>query len=267
MKKVAFNLNNKNGQLIIAIIGFGRFGQLLTKIFLNWSKAKIIIVSSKKHLQTNPRLSFIKLKEIVAADLIIPCVPISTFGDTIGKIAKILNNCAIVMDICSVKIFPVELMKKILPKNSQIIASHPMFGPDSIRINKNLKNLRLVMHNVSALKQNYLNIQDFFRQLGLNIIEMSPEKHDKLLAWSLGYSYLVGKIGQRLRITDSPIDTIDFQLLLQNLQIVANDSEELFIDLQTYNPFATEVQQKFIQMSQKVVNQINKTSKKLSIKV
>lgn len=240
----------------IAIIGFGRFGQLLTRIFLKCSDAQILVVSSKKQRQTHKRLSFINLNEIGSADLVIPCVPISAFEKTIIKIAPILKDSAIVMDVCSTKVLPVQIMKKHLPKSVQIIATHPMFGPDSFRINKGLKNLKLVLHNITASKTDYKNIQSFFEQMGLTVIELTPKKHDQLLAWSLGYSYLVGKIGQRLKLKETPIDTHDFTLLLQNMKIVSNDSEELFMDMQIDNPFAKAVRDKFIKVAEKILREI-----------
>lgn len=240
----------------IAIIGFGRFGQLLTRIFLECSNARILVISSKKQKQNHKRLSFVDFSKIALADLVIPCVPISAFKKIIIKIAPILKDSAIVMDVCSVKILPVQIMRKHLPKNVQIITSHPMFGPDSFRINKGAKNLKLVLHNITTSKSNYKNIKSFFEQIGLTVIELTPRKHDHLLAWSLGYSYLVGKIGQRLKIKETPIDTHDFTLLLQNTKIVSNDSEELFVDMQINNPFAKGVRNKFIKITQRLLKEI-----------
>lgn len=255
MKKISLNFNGKK-ELTIAIIGFGRFGQLLTKIFLQCSNAHIQVVSSKKPLKNHKRLSFVELKEISLADLVIPCVPISAFKKTTLKIAPLLKDSAVVMDVCSVKVLPMQIMRKHLPKNVQVIASHPMFGPDSFRINKGLKSLKLVLYNVTASKSNYVIIKSFFEQLGLTVIKLTPQKHDKLLAWSLGYSYLVGKIGQRLKLKETPIDAHDFTLLLQNIEIVSNDSDQLFMDMQIHNPFAKEVHNKFIKVTEEILNEI-----------
>lgn len=242
--------------LTIAVIGYGRFGQLLTKIFLENSDAHVEVISNKRPSNTHKQLSFVRLDEIGSADLVIPCVPISAFEQTIQKIAPLLKDSAIVMDVCSVKVLPIKIMRKHLPKNVQVIASHPMFGPDSFRIHKGLKKLKLVLHNVNASSLIFANMKSFFEQLGLTVIELTPEKHDQFLARSLGYSYLIGKIGQRLKLRQTPIDTYDFQLLLQNKKIVSNDSEQLFKDLQTLNPFAKDVQKKFKKVSEDILNEL-----------
>ena len=46
-------------------------------------------------------------------------------------IAPLLSPDALVIDVCSVKEYPVRLMKELLPERVSILATHPMFGPDS----------------------------------------------------------------------------------------------------------------------------------------
>jgi prephenate dehydrogenase len=244
----------------VAIVGFGAFGKLLTHIILTHSNATVLVVSSKKIKSINHRLRQIQMQDIAEADLVIPCIPISAFEKTIQKMAPFLKHEAIVMDICSVKIQPIQHMKKHLPKNVQIIATHPMYGPDSFRINGGLRGLRLMMHNVRAKEKTFMTMHAFFKSLKLTVLLMTPTKHDKWMAWSLGYSYLVGKIGQRLKITQTPIDTLDFELLLKNKDIVSHDSEELFLDMQRHNPFAKGVRSKFIHITQKLFREIDTTN-------
>lgn len=236
MKKTILDKN-----ITIAIIGFGRFGRLLVQILLKHSKVKIILISQKRIQITHKNLELKSIKHIGKADVIIPCVPISSFESVIKKISPIIKKDAIIIDVCSVKMLPVCLMKKYLPETVQIIASHPMFGPDSYRIKKRLKRLKLVLWNITAIKKNFENVKRFCMHLGLKIIEISPKKHDEFMAFSLGYSYLVGKISQRMGIKNTPIDTYDFQLLLNHRNIIQSDTEQLFIDMQTKNPYATDM--------------------------
>lgn len=261
---------NKNS--IITVIGFGRFGQLLVKTLLEHSRAKIILISSKPrtHIFTevledhakevelsnrisNKRANVVRGKKInfshknlevksvdwlKNADLIIPCVPISNFESVIKKISPLIKKGATIMDVCSVKVIPARIMKTFLPAGTQIIASHPMFGPDSYEIKKQLRGFKIVLWNISAKEKNYKQIKKFFSDLGLLTIELSPENHDKFIAMSLGYSYMIGKISQRMDIKKTSIDTYDFRLLLDHLSIIKKDSEQLFFDMQTKNPYA-----------------------------
>ncbi|HLD01707.1 MAG TPA: prephenate dehydrogenase/arogenate dehydrogenase family protein [Patescibacteria group bacterium] len=236
MKNLFLNTNTT-----IAIIGFGRFGSLLVSVLLKESKSKLIVISSKKVALVHKNLVVGSMNRVQDADVIIPCVPISSFETVIKQMAKFVKKEAIVIDVCSVKTLPVDIMKTNLPITTQIVASHPMFGPDSYRIKKTLHGLRLVICNISAKNNTYQQLRSFFQSLGLVTIELSPKNHDKLMAFSLGYSYFVGKIGQRMGIRKTPIDTHDFHLLLENISIVKSDSEQLFFDMQTKNPFAKDM--------------------------
>ncbi len=230
---------NKN--TTIAVIGFGRFGKLLVKILLKYSRAKIILISIEKISISHKNLEVKSIDGVKNADVIIPCVPISKFEEVIKQISPLIRKGAIIIDVCSVKMFPVDIMKAYLPDSTQIIASHPMFGPDSYRIKKRLNGLKLVVWNISAKEENYSQVKKFFSDLGLKIIELSPKDHDKFIAASLGYSYFIGKINQRMNIKRTPIDTYDFQLLLDHVAIIKSDSEQLFSDIQTKNPYAKNV--------------------------
>lgn len=242
----------------IAIIGFGRLGELLVTILLKHSKAEIILISSKKINLSHKNLNLGLINDVKNADLIIPCIPISSFESVIKQIATLIKKGAIVIDVCSVKMLPVDIMKANLPKSTQIIASHPMFGPDSYEIKKQTNDLRLVLWNINAKKRIYLEVKSFLKSLGLKIIEISPKEHDKFMSLSLGYSYLIGKIGQKINIKKTPIDTYDFELLLNHLSIIKSDSDQLFFDMQTKNPFAKDMLTKVNNTLKDLLNIINK---------
>lgn len=246
---------------VVAVIGFGRFGELLVEILLKHSQAKIILISSKKINLSHRNLEIESIDMVRNADIIIPCVPIFEFQSVIKQIAPITKKGAIVIDVCSVKMLPVNIMKNYLSPSTQIIASHPMFGPDSYRIKKGINGLKLVIWNISAKKNNYLQIKNFFASLGLKIIELSPKDHDKFMAFSLGYSYIIGKISQRMNIKKTPIDTYDFQLLLKETSIIKRDSEQLFFDMQTKNPFAKDMLIKLSKIFNNLISEIEQKEK------
>ena len=59
-----------------------------------------------------------------------------------------------------------------------------------------------------------------------------------------------------IKLKETPIDTLDFKLLLQNMKIVSSDSEQLFLDMQINNPFAKEVHHKFKKVSEEIFDKI-----------
>ena len=70
-------------------------------------------------------------------------------------------------------------MENHLDNNIGIIATHPMFGPDSFISNNRLK---MMMHNTRDVNDQYTFWRRFFIDQGIQVIEMSPDQHDKLAA-------------------------------------------------------------------------------------
>lgn len=221
----------------VKIIGMGRFGTLLAEII-------------KKHF---PEADLVE--KVEEADVVFPCVPIRAFEGVIKEIAPKLKKGALVIDVCSVKVHPVKIMKKHLPKHIQIIASHPLFGPDSAK--NGLKDLKIMLWNISAKKSTFNNIKSQCQKLKLEVIEITPEEHDKLMAFSQAYTFFVGKIGRELNLRPTSLDTEGFRQTLKIQQYVVNDSEELFVDMQKFNPFTKSMRKKFISTAIKLDNKIN----------
>jgi len=188
-------------------------------------------------------IEFTSLDEVCNCDVIIPCVPISGFEEVIKTIGGKIKPGALLVDVCSVKVYPVEVMKKYIPENVEILATHPAFGPDSAK--RGLKGLKIILHNVRISPEKFIGVKQACRDIGLEVIEMTPEEHDRFIAFSLAYTHLVGRIGQRMNVKTTPVDTKGFGQLLKVQGYVVNDTLELFRDMQNYNPYAKEMRKQF----------------------
>ena len=188
----------------IGIIGFGRFGKLLTK---HLSEDFEVYVSSRsnkdkeiKELKGIPA----SFEEVCKKDIIIPCVPISAFEDTMHKAKELLKENALVIDVCSVKEYPVKLMKEILPEKIKLLATHPLFGPDSA--SETLEGNSIVLCKIRLTDDCYQKIKSHLQKKGLIVIEATPEEHDKEIAVSLALTHFIGRAladfkAKKLRIT------------------------------------------------------------------
>lgn len=242
----------------VLIIGYGRMGKLITKILLRKTSARISVLSRNKRATNEKRLCFLNnWQNLPGFDLIIPCVPISAFESCVKQITANIAAPGICLDVNSVKVYPVRVMEKNLPVYIKIIASHPLFGPDSYKINRGLKNLKFVLYNINAPKKDYRSLKLFFKSLGLKIIEISPEKHDWHMTNSLGFSYLIGKINSIFGIKKTPLDTYDFNLLIGHARIVNSDSDQLFLDMQKYNPYAKKSRDRFLKICNQLIAKLN----------
>ncbi len=241
----------------LTIIGMGRFGKLLydelDKLMLD--QLEVSAVTSRPE-EFESYLT-IDLEEAKEADIIIPCVPISQFEQKIKELADGINPNAVVLDVCSVKMKPIEWMRANLPESVQILGTHPIFGPDSVKINEGLLGLPIVICPVRTSPTTNSVIMRLLEETGLKGIQMSAEEHDRKMAYSLLYFQLVGRIGEAVGIKDTGINTVGFSRLLdlQN-NYALNDTWQLFEDMNKYNPFAaemrTKVKQALIEIEEKL---------------
>lgn len=248
----------------IGIIGYGRFGKFLSEILAQnlGHSFKIIVFSRRTNIEKNTQIEFLPLSEISRADVVIPCIPISIFEEIVTTISPMLKENCVVIDVCSVKVFPIEIMTRLLRSNIQIIGSHPVFGPDSYKKNGGLKNLPIVLTQVRCEQKTFARIKEMCSQLQLHILEMTAEEHDKYAAYSQAYAFLIGKISQEMNIQPTPIDTMWYQLLIEERNAIEHDSTQLFFDIQERNPFAAEMRQKFKRSVDGVFTEIEKDQKR-----
>jgi len=231
----------------IGVIGFGRFGQFLTR-HLNRDFPVIVseINPGVRHADFTD-LVFKSLAEVCQrSDCLFLCVPINRFESLVDEIAPHVRRGMTILDVCSVKEHPAKVMReKLLLTGVDVIATHPMFGPDSG--SNGLGGLKLVMSPVSVPGDAYRFWQQYFADLGLQVIEMSPVDHDRRAAYTQGITHYVGRVLKRLELSPTSIDTKSYGMLLSIIDQTCNDTLELFRDLHTYNRFTSEMRTKFVQ--------------------
>lgn len=213
----------------VGIIGNGRFGKVLHKLLS--VKYEVIVFDNdltKNHTHTT-------LTDVLDTDVIFLATPINKFEEVVKKIKPQLTN-QLVIDVLSVKCYPASVLKKY---NVQAILTHPMFGPDSSK--NGFNGLTIVLNKFSATLDQYEFWKNFFGEAGLKVIELSPEEHDKLAAYSQGVTHFVGRTLNELGFKETPIDTNGAKKLHEIMQQTCNDTFELFSDLQTYNPYTKEM--------------------------
>lgn len=239
--------------MTVGIIGFGRFGQFLAKIFKKSYKVKVYDKIDKSKIAKRIGVVFKNLEEVCQQELIILCVPISEMAKLLQKVRNKLKPDTIIMDTCSVKEYPVKLMEKYLPSEIEILGSHPMFGPDSAKYG--LKGLQIVFWPLRIKRKNYQKIKNIFKNLGLTIVQMSPKEHDRQIALSLCLVHFVGRTLEKMKIPQPTIKTLGFLKLMEVCENVKNDTWQLFRDMQTYNRFAKIWRKKFLKSAQKIDKQ------------
>jgi prephenate dehydrogenase len=229
-------MNNINS---IGIIGFGKFSELMINIFKEHTPHIQIKVSSRS--QSIDNQLFFSLEEVCNCDIIIPSVPISAFEETIIKIKDLVKPTAIIIDICSVKIHPKNVMLTHLNSSNNIICTHPNFGPESYRLNGNsTRNLNFIIENVRCEDKIFVVIIKFLEKLQVKIITMTAEEHDKIIGVPHFISMYIGQTLSQLGITRTEFGAASTQRMFDMIEGVGKDFQ-ILKDMHTYNPFCKEV--------------------------
>ena len=244
-----------NSKMEIGIIGFGRFGKLITK-YLSEDKKVYVFSRSLKDGEIRKSNGIpASLEDVCKKDIVIPCVPISQLEGTLKKIKGMLKD-NLVIDVCSVKEYPVAAMKRILHEKTGILATHPIFGPDSAA--ETVKGRKIVLCRVRIQDEKYEKIKSCLEKKGLVVIESTPEKHDKEIAKTLVLAHFIGRGLIGLGAKNLEIDTEGYRRLMDVLETVKNDTEQLFEDMNRYNKYSKEIRKGLIKSLARIDRRLEK---------
>jgi len=231
----------------IGIIGFGKFGQFIAKHLK--SKALVFATSKFNNKKEAEELgvNFVSLEEVLKKKIIIIAVSMDEFEQTLEKIKDKVLPGTVIIDVCSLKMFPCKAMQEILPKSVEIIGTHPLFGPNSAK--STLDGLKIALCNVRASESTLSKVKSFCESLGLKAIITTPEEHDKQMAESQALTHFIGRVIDNSGIKKPVLTTKTFDDLMKIVDIVTSNRNELFENIETRNPYAKEIRKKFIKSS------------------
>jgi len=233
---------------MIGIIGFGRFGKLTAR-YLAEDFEVLVFNRTDKSEERAASLSLVCQQKIV-----ILCVPISALKDVLSEIGPLLKKDAVVVDVCSVKVYPCQWMKTLLPDSVSILATHPMFGPDSAA--DSLKGRKIFLSPIRMDEKTYQKVKAYLASKNLAILESTPQDHDEQIAVSLALTHFIGRTLSEFGAMPLGMDTEGYKRLLHILDVVEHDTWQLFYDMHHYNPYAQEKRAALMQAMQKINNQL-----------
>jgi prephenate dehydrogenase len=228
--------------LTIGIVGFGDFGRLMVQYLSEHAR---LLVTTRREISRpkNFDCEFVDPDTVLAQDIIILSLPAQHLESYLKENLKRINPGALIVDVCSVKVEPVEVMRRVLPETNQILATHPLFGPASAA--DSIQGQRIMLYPVRLDERKYAAIKDFLRKLGLRVIESTPEEHDRAMAYVQGLSHYIGRVMQLMDIPETELITAAYSDLLDMKRIQGGDSWDLFYSIMHENPYALAINKRF----------------------
>ena len=240
---------------MIGIIGYGRFGRLAARQLSKDYKVLVCGRTAIVPVRLPDNVYAGSLEDVCNQRIIIPCVPISSFKAMLQTISLLIRPDALIVDVCSVKTYPIQWMKTELPPNVGILGTHPMFGPDSAA--DGINGMKIALCRVRMNDSLYSKTVNYLKRVGLTVIETTPEEHDQQIAISLALTHFIGRSLSAIDAQQLPIDTEGYKRLLHILDVVEHDTWQLFVDMHKYNPYAKDFRQKFIQAAVKIESELD----------
>ena len=236
----------------IAIIGgSGRMGRWFANFLLKDGNEVIITGRNQRKLMEVKQQLGVEVatnaEAVNSADAILISVPIDNFEGVVEQIKPYTHPEQLIMDITSVKVFPVEMMHKHI-KTGLVLGAHPVFGPGA----KDITNHSFILTPTNNGERTAAGkIRRYLETRGAKVALMTPDEHDELMTVILGLSHFIAIVSaDTLLGTDRlsqmrEIGGITFRVLLTLVESVISEDPELYASLQMSLPGTMEIEELF----------------------
>jgi len=235
-----------------AILGAGKMGVWFAKYFKTKGDTVVLAARNAERLaklgdelgvETADFLTAVK-----GADRVIICVSISSLEEVVKKIAPATHKNQPIMDICSIKQYPVDAMHRHL-KDALVLGTHPVFGPGSNGVAHKAYVLTPTNPQETAYAEEF---KHWLEQEGAHVFIMTPQKHDELMAIILGFSHFVGLavcetlIEQQAYKESKMLAGTTYRMLVTLAESVAQETPDLYANVQAKVPGLEKIEELFI---------------------
>lgn len=227
----------------LGIIGFGAFGRLAGAHLAPHFDICIHDVEQIDDADIDFRFNQMPIARVAACDVVLLCVPVQAMEATIIAIAPHVRPGATVIDVASVKVLPSRWLQQHLPPATHIVATHPLFGPQSAA-RDGIVGRQLVICPIRG--DQHLKVAAMGEALGLRVRLVTAENHDREMAYVQALTHLIGRTLAQMDIPDEALKTQSYQHLLDLTGLIGTDSFALFSAIQTLNPHAPPIVERFV---------------------
>ena len=191
-------------------------------------------------------------------EVVVISVPVARTINMIREIGPLVSEKGVLMDLTSIKKKPVEAMLRY--SRAEVVGTHPLFGPDGTADS----GLRIVLcPGRGRVWHDWL--LGIFRTAGLQVMVLSPEKHDHLMGLIQGVNHL-STIALGLCIIRSGLmfdellnaSTQTFTNRIDRIRAMMGQPAELFGSLLMDNPPAGEFMDHYLEATEELIEIIKK---------
>lgn len=136
---------------------------------------------------------------VSAADFVVVCTPVEQIADLVLEIAGLTRPPCVITDVGSTKGRLVEQVARDPLATSKFVGSHPLAGSEKSGVAHASAELfadrRVVLTPTAETPASALDsVHEFWRHLGAETTELSPQQHDEALAFTSHLPHLIASV-------------------------------------------------------------------------
>lgn len=226
----------------LVIIGFGSFGQYMVR---HLRRAFEIVAIDERDISADcQRLGVTRgdYSSLAAAKVIIAGVPVQGLETLAAKFAELGEALEgkVIVDVCSVKVVPGEILIPKLPKSAHFMSLHPLFGPVSAP--HSIEGRLTVMCPGRVSDRVYQRVRRFLmRSMHLTVVECDAHEHDQTMAYVQVLTHLIGRALKEVGLPDTALATTAYARMREMMNVLTLDSWPLFVTIAKHNPYSKDV--------------------------
>ncbi len=241
----------------LGILGFGHFGRALGDLAqaagLQWLATDPAADIPAEHRTDDPR------QLATLCQVVVLCVPVPAFEAVLTDLRPALTPDHLILDVGSVKVWPSEVMGRVLGSEIPWCATHPLFGP--VSLSRGEQPLRVVVCPNEHHPEATTRARSLYESLGCEVIEQDAEAHDRHMAETHALAFFVAKAMLDIEAGHgSEVITPSFRVMAQTVETVRGDAGHLFSLIQLGNPHAAEARQRLLDALHAIDSELREAS-------
>ena len=187
------------------------------------------------------------IEAVNGADVILLSVSIESFEEVIKQVSPYIQPRQVIIDITSIKVFPVETMHKHI-KAGLVLGTHPLFGPGAGSVANQNFILTPTSEEEKALAQ---KVKGYLEAKEARVTVMTPYEHDEMMSIVLGLSHFIALVAADTLLSSNKLKQLEavggttYKVLLTLVESVVSEDPELYASLQMNLPNVTEIEKLF----------------------
>lgn len=243
------------GRTSLGLLGFGSFGRFAAA---HLKKHFDVVVHDARDMAVQAvevGVPAVPLATAAGAPIVIVAVPVQNQEDLLTAMRPHVRPDALVLDVSSVKLKPIEMMQRLLPASARIVGTHPLFGPQSGK--DGIAGLPIALCPVRSDDATFSCVRDFLgTTLGLKVIQTTPDQHDKQMAYVQALTHFVSRAVGGMDLPKTEMATRAYRRLLEMKADLEQDSMELFLTIERMNPYAPTVREEVMRRMEELAREI-----------